>query len=172
MIHRENGFTLLTLVVIIAISALIACGAGMTTVQLIRGTDRNVGHSEAVQQSHSLGRWFSRDAMASSNITAGDDAGTAEEELATLLWNDWESGGYYHIRYIWLDDVVPLKKITRNEIQYDKEGGVTDSMENLVAYGIYTANLTQQGDTWILSVESRCGEKSSIQTYEINPRLN
>lgn len=172
MTHGEKGFSLITLVVIMAISALIACGAGMTTIMIIRGTERNIGHSETVQQSHSLGRWFSRDATASSNITPGDDAGTAEEELATLCWNDWESGGYYRIRYIWLDDVDPLKKITRNEIQYDVGGGVADSIVNLVACGIYTANLTQQGDTWILSVEARSGEKSSIQTYEINPRLN
>ncbi len=168
----EKGIGILTLIVIIAISAIIAGGAGMTTIQMMRSSKRNIGLSETVQQAHSLGRWFSRDVLESSNITAGDDAETEEEEIATMYWGDWESGGYYYIRYIWLDDVEPLKKVTRAEIQYDKEGGVTDNFTNLVAYGIYTANLTQQGDTWTLTVEARSGEKSSIQTYETAQRLN
>jgi Tfp pilus assembly protein FimT len=172
MISGEKGIGIITTIVIIAISAIIAFGAGMTTIQMMRSSERNIGLTETVQQAHSLGRWFTRDAMASSNISPGDDAETGEEELATLYWGDWESGEYYYIRYIWLDDVEPLKKITRTEIQYDKEGGVADSIENLVACGIYTANLTQQGDTWTLTVEARSGEKSSIQTYETAQRLD
>ena len=172
MRNKESGLSVIILTVILAVSAIITAGAGVTTIQIMRGTERNVEHSESVQQAHSLGRWFSRDALASSNITAGDDASTGEEELASIYWGDWESGGYYCIRYIWLEDVPPLKKVIRNEAEYDREGSVIETNENLAAYGVYTANLTKQGDTWIFCVEARSGEKTSVQVFEIAPRLN
>ena len=114
MRRQEEGLTLISLAVVVAIAAMIAVGAGMTSLQVIRGTERNEDHARVTQQAHNLGRWFTCDALASENITAGDDPETGDdEELLTIYWKDWESGDVYDIRYIWLDDVDSLKKIKR-----------------------------------------------------------
>ena len=41
MKRNEKGFTLINLAVVIAISAIIAAGAGMTTAQIIQGSQRS-----------------------------------------------------------------------------------------------------------------------------------
>ena len=172
MSRYEKGFSLISIVVAMAIAGMIAAGAGMTTLQVIRGTERNEDHAQVIQQAHNLGRWFSRDALMADSITAGDDPGTGDDELLTIYWKDWESGGTYDIRYIWLDDVDSLKKLRRNQVKRDKDGALAENSTSLIAYSLYSANLSQQGDTWTLNVEARSGDKSSTQEYRTTKRLN
>jgi len=169
---KERGFGLITLVIVIAISAMIAAGAGMTTIQIIKGTERNEDHIQAIRQAQNLGRWFSRDAMMSENITAGDDTGTSDVELLTSYWKDWENGDTFNVHYLCFDDVDSLMQIKRTLITRDKDGAITENITTLVAFGIYSANLSQQDDTWIMSVEARSGQKNAVQEYRVTERLN
>ena len=84
----------------------------------------------------------------------------------------WESGDIFNVRYIWLDDVDSLKKIKRNQVVRDKDSAVIENVTTLIAYSIYSANLSQQGVTWILNLETRSGQKSSLQEYRTTNRLN
>ena len=173
MSRQEKGLTLISLAVAVAIAAMIAAGAGMTSLQVIRGTERNEDRAKVTQQAHSLGRWFTRDALTSGNITVGDDPETGDdEEFLTLRWKDWESGDTYDIRYIWLDDVDSLKKLKRNQVTRDKDGDVVESMASTMADSVYSANLSQQDNTWILNLETHSGQESSVQEYRITQRLN
>jgi len=173
MRRREKGFSLMSVAVAMLIAAMVAAGAGMTTLQVIRGTERNEEHAEVIQQAHSLGRWFSRDALMAENITAGDDPTTGgDEEFITIYWKDWESGDTFDIRYIWIDDDGSLYKVKRNQIMSDKDDVVIDSTSSLVAESIYSANLSQQDNIWTLNVEARSGQKSSAQEYTIKKRLS
>ncbi len=172
MRRQEKGFGLISLAVTVAIAAMIAAGAGMTTIQVIRGTERNEHQAKVTQQAHNLGRWFSRDALMAESITAGDDPGTADDEFITMYWKEWISGDTYNIRYIWLDDVESLKKVQRNQVKRDKDGAVTENKTSMIAYSLYSANLSKQDNTWILSLETRSGQRSSIQEYRATKRLN
>ena len=172
MRRKEEGFGLISLAVTIAIAAMVAAGAGMTTVQIIKGTERNEDHAQVIQQAQNLGRWFSRDALTAANITAGDDLGTGDDEFLTIYWKDWESGDAYDIRYIWLDDVDSLKKLKRNHVKRDKDGDIISSTTSLMADGIYSADLSLQASTWILNVEARSGQKSSIREYRVMKRIS
>lgn len=172
MRRKEQGFGLISLAVAIVIAAIIAAGAGMTTVQIIRGTERNEDHAQVIQQAHNLGRWFSRDALMSENITAGDDPETGDDEFITIYWRDWVSGDTFDTRYLWLDDVDSLKKVKRNQVRRDTEGAVIENTTSLIAFSIYSANLSQQDDTWVLNVEARSGQRSSVQEYKATKRLN
>lgn len=172
MRRKEKGFGLISLAVAIAIGALIAAGAGMTCIQIIKGTELNNNHAEVIQQAHNLGRWFTRDALMAENITAGNDPETGDDELLTIYWKDWESGDTFDIRYIWLDDVDSLKRLRRNQVMRDKEGDVAENITSLIAFSIYSANLSLQDDTWILNVETHSGDKSSLQEYRTMKRLS
>jgi type II secretory pathway component PulJ len=172
MRRKEKGFGLVSLAVAIAIGSLIAAGAGMTCIQIIKGTERNNDRAEVIQQAHNLGRWFSRDAPMAEEITAGDDPETGDDELLTIYWKDWESGETHDISYIWLDDVDSLKKLKRNQVMRDKDGAVTENITSLIAYSLYSANLSQQDNTWILNVETHSGNRSSVQEYRTTQRLN
>jgi type II secretory pathway pseudopilin PulG len=170
--RKEQGFSLISVVVASAIGALVVLGAGMTTMQIIRGTEGNEELSEVVRQAQNLGRWFSRDALMAANITAGDNPGTGDDELLTISWKDWESGDTYDIRYIWFDYVDSLKQIKRNQVMRDKDGYVVEDVTSLLACGIYSANVSEQADIWTLNVDACAGDRHAVREYKITQRLN
>jgi type II secretory pathway component PulJ len=172
MRRKEKGFSLISMVVTIAIAALIAFGALITSFQIIKGTARNENHAEVIRQAQNLGCWFSRDALMAANITAGDNPETSDDELLTIWWKDWESGDTFDIRYILLDYADSLKQLKRNQVMRFKDGGVAENTTSLIAHSVYSANLSQQDDTWILNIETHSGQKQSVKEYKITKRLD
>ena len=171
MKRGEKGFTLISLAVVIAISAIIAAGAGMTTAQIINGSQRNNEQATVIRQAQNVGYWVSRDVLTAQTVTSGDDSETADIEFLIAYWKDWETGDTYDIRYIWLDSDDALKKLKRKQVTCDDDGEETGNKTTLVADNIYTANLTCQDDIWKLSVEARSGERSVTREYRIVQRL-
>ena len=110
---------------------------------------------KAVRQAQNLGRWFSQDVMMSENITVGDHTGTSDVELLTCYWQDWANGDTFNVRYLCFDDADSLKHINRTLITRDIDSIVTANITTPVAFGLYSANSSQQDDTWFLSVEAR-----------------
>lgn len=172
MKSSERGFLVIELVVVIGISAIIALGAGMTTVQLITSTQRNNDQLAAANHAQKAGDWISQDVMMSQNVTLGDDGGTADIEFASLVWKDWQTGDTHTIRYIWLDSSDSLQKLQRNYVTRDVDEVIIDNKTTLVADNIYSANLTQQGNLWQLAVQARSGQKSVSRQYQIAQRQN
>lgn len=171
MRRREKGFSIISIAVVIMIAGMVAAGAGMTALQVIKGTERNENQARVIQQAHNLGRWFTRDALAAENITFGDNPDTGDDEFVTIYWKDWQSGGTLDIRYILIDDNDSLKKVEREQIKRDIDGAVTENNTTMIADSIYSANVSQQENTWILNIETHWGGRSSIQEYKITKRL-
>lgn len=171
MRRDEGGFALINLAVAIAISAVIAAGAGMTTAQILKGSQQNSDWMTAVRQAQNAGYWVSQDALMAQDINISDDPETADEEFIIISWKDWETGDTHDIRYLWLDSADSLKKLKRKQIIRDKDGLTTGNITTLVADNIYTADLSWQDGAWRLSVEAHSGEKSLTREYEISQRL-
>ena len=171
MKRNEKGFTLISLAMVIAISAIIAAGAGMTTAQIIRGSQSTNDWATAVRQAQNVGYWVSRDILIAQTVNVTDDLGTADIEFTLMFWKDWETGETYDTRYVWLDSADSLKKLKRKQLIYDKDGEPTGEKTTLVADNIHTANLSSDNGTWSLYVEARSGEKISAKEYEIGQRL-
>lgn len=172
MRKEENGFGLIDLAVSLTIMAIIAAGAGMTTMQIIQVTELNEDQATVTQNAHNLERWLYRDILMADNITAGDNPATEDDEFITILRKDWESGDTYDIRYNWLDYVGSLKKLERRQIVSDRDSIIVSDGTSLIAYGIYSANCSQQDNTWIINFETRSGLKSSVQEFKVTKRLN
>lgn len=171
MRRREKGFSIISIVVTVTIASMVAAGAGMTALQVIKGTERNENQARVIQQAHNLGRCFSRDALAAESISFGDNPDTGDDEFITLYWKDWQSGETFDIRYVLIDDNDSLKKVERKHIKRNIDGAVTENTTTMIADSVYSANTSQQENTWILNIETRWGKKSSIQEYKITRRL-
>lgn len=165
MRRREKGFGVVGVVVALVIASIVAA-AGMTALQIIKGNDRNQNHARVIQQAHNLGRWFSRDALSAWEITTGED------ELIAIFGRDWESGDTCDISYILSDDVSSLKKVYRNRVKRNIDGVITENVTTLIADSLFSANITQQDDTYILDIETRWGEKRAVREYKITRRLD
>jgi len=171
MKRDEKGFILVNLAVVIAIVAMIAAGAGMTTVQVIKGSQRSSDWTTAVRQAQNVGYWVSEDALMAQTITISDDPETTDVEFIIVYWKDWETGDIHDIRYVWLDSADSLNKLKRKHLTRDRHGVEIGNKTTLVADNIYAASLSWQDGKWSLSVETRSGEKSATREYEISQRL-
>ena len=167
---NENGFTLIELAVAVAIVAVITLGAGMTTANVIKGSQRNTDWTTAVCQAQNVGYWVSQDALMAQTIDIGDDPETGDAEFIVVSRKDWETGNTYDIRYIWFDSADSLNKLKRKQLTRDKYGVEIDNKTTLVADNIYSANLSWQDSMWGLTVEARSGDKSETREYFISQR--
>ena len=170
MSRDERGFTIIELMVSIAVMGLITLGASMTTVQIIKGAQYNEDWMTAVRQTKNVGYWVNQDALMAQTIDTNDDPETAEIEFITAPWKDWETGEIHDVRYVWLDSTDSLKKLQRNHLTYDRDGIETGNKSTLVADNINAATLSWQNDMWRLSVEAYSGEVGITRTYEIGQR--
>ena len=171
MKRNEKGFTLINLAVVIAISAIIAAGAGMTTAQIIQGSQHSRDWATAARQAQNVGYWLGQDILTAQTVNVTDDLGTADIEFVIMSWKDWETGETYDIRYVWLDSADSLKKLKRKQLTCDEDGVEIGNKTTLIADNINTANLSSDNGTWSLCVEARSGEKSAAKEYEIYQRL-
>lgn len=167
----ENGYSFIEVLIAVSISALLAIGAGMTTVQIFRSSRLNSDLNIMLRQAQSVGQWVSQDALTVSAIGIGDDPGTEDVEFISLFWKDWESGDTYDTYYLWFDTEDSLKLLKRRQVTRDNNGAVTSDTSVLVATNIYAATLTQQTNSWRLNVEARSGDRSVTREYEISRRL-
>ena len=170
MRQGERGFTLLELAVVIAISAIIALGAGMTAVQVIRGSDESNALMTVTNQVNSVGYWVSRDILSAQSVNASEDTGTVDTEFVIMNWKDWETGDMHDIRYIWLASADSLQILKRKQVIRDKNDAEISNKVTLVANNIYSANLTQEDARWKLIAEAHSGGRSLTREYFISQR--
>lgn len=167
----EKGFTFIEMLIAVSVSALLAVGAGMTTMQILTGSRQNNDWNVAVRQAQSVGQCVSQDALMVSTIDIGDDPETEDVEFISLFWKDWENGNTYNTCYLWFDSANSLKQLKRRQVTRDINGAITGDTTVLVADNIYAATLTPQTNSWRLTVETRSGSRSVTREYEISQRL-
>lgn len=167
----EKGFTFIEVAIAVSVSALLAIGAGMTTMQIFTGSHQNNDWNVAVRQAQSVGQYISQDALMVNAIDIGDDPGTSDVEFISMFWKDWENGNTYNTYYLWFDSENSLKELMRRQVTRDSNSTVISDTTIMIATNICDATLTQQTNSWRLTVETRSGERSVVREYEISRRL-
>jgi len=171
MRRSEKGSIFINSLLAIAISAILAAGAGITISQMTTVTQSNNDRMTAVRQIQNVGYRFSQDAPMAQTVTAEDDPETTDTEFIILYWKDWETGDTYDIRYIWHDSTNSTKRLTRKQVTHDKDGVEIGNETTLIAFNIHTASLSWQDGAWRLSVEAYSEEKVLTREYKITQRL-
>lgn len=111
---KQMGFTLLELLIVLAISGLVTGATTMTFFQVFDGNARTSNHMEAVRQVQNAGYWVSRDAQMAQIVDTGNDPGTPELELVTLTWTEWDNTAHQVVytlqgAELWRDDGQPMR---------------------------------------------------------------
>jgi len=92
---NQRGFTLIELMIAIAITGIITGGITMTIFQVFSGNARTSNHMTAVRQVQNAGYWISHDAQMAQSVLITGVSGFP----LTLTWVDWESGDVYQVVY-------------------------------------------------------------------------
>lgn len=97
----QGGFTIIELLVALAITGLITGGATMAIFQVFAGNARTSNHMTAVRQVQNAGYWISHDTQMAQSV---DTDNLTPPEILKLTWTDWESGDVHQVIYTLLVD--------------------------------------------------------------------
>jgi prepilin-type N-terminal cleavage/methylation domain-containing protein len=157
----ERGFTLVELLIALAIMALVSGAMATATVQVFRCTERNNNRMTAVCQVQNAGYWISRDARRAQGLTS--DNLTPPDFLA-LSWTDESTGDTYQVTYT-LEDMSDggLKKLLRSE-SVNGGANATVLVARYIEAGSDKTSCEFTDNTLILTVTATVGSGSQVET--------
>jgi prepilin-type N-terminal cleavage/methylation domain-containing protein len=150
------GFTLIELVLAIAIAGIITGGITMTIFQVINGNIRTSNHMTAVRQVQNAGYWVSLDAQMAKEVGLGATSGFP----LTLNWIDWD-GMVHRVTYtldgteLWRDYNGQLGPVAQF-INPDPAKTSCDWDGSVLTFTV-TATVQEQTETRIYEVIPRPG---------------
>jgi len=167
LFHKNQmGFTLVEVILAIAISGIITGGITMTIFQVITGNIRTGNHMTAVRQVQNAGYWVSHDAQMAQSVDA-----TGASGFLVLTWTDWAND----------DHQVVYSLLENNELQRSHSiNGVTET--SLVAQFIDVTEKDGKPQTRCeftngvltftvtASIGTGSQEQSETRIYEVAPR--
>ena len=93
LLHRnESGFTLIEIMVSLAISGLICLGATMSSAQVLNVTSRNNNYTAASRNAMNAVYWIGRDAQMAQAISGV--AGFPGTSALSLSWLEWDNSSH------------------------------------------------------------------------------
>jgi len=113
MKRGEKGYTLVELVLAMAIMVVISGAAMAATFQVCRGTEGRNNHITAVRQVHNAGYWISRDAQMAQSTTADN---LTPPNFLVLNWTEWDQANdpiYHSVTYFFEDLTDGIGKLKR-----------------------------------------------------------
>lgn len=183
---NQSGFTLIELIVAIAITSIITLGIMMTIFQVMSGNVRNSGEMNVVSQVQNTGYWISSDIQMADEIYLDTDDPDTEDGIDVLVvyrtefttWSDEEVLSVKHrvtynltddnrlMRYQWSTDAAEHTGGYPAINEFPNQESVT-----LIARDITVCDYNQGTNT--LTVTASVGgwqPQTETRTYETMPR--
>lgn len=173
--RSQSGFSMLEIVVSLAVSAVISLGVGTSINQIYRITEQNNNWSAADRQAQFAGDWISHDMLMASYID-GQNPLVPGEDGIRVVWNEWGTAQEYshNVTYMLTPTDDGLNDLERTYSAIDTSGDPVPGSggSTIVATNISGIGILRSGSLWYLNVYTRSGSSEASRTYEINPRLN
>lgn len=155
---NQMGFTLIEMIIVLAIVGVVIGGTTMTIFQVLDGNARTSNHMTAVRQVQNAGYRVSHDAQMAWDVTTDDDPGTPE--LVTFTWTDY-NGSLHTATYtlvsseLWRDyDGQPMRVAEYINLDPAKTSCVWDG--GVLTFTV-TATVQEQSETRVYEVVPRPG---------------
>ena len=161
---HEKGFTLVEVLVALAILGSIAGVMAMTVSQTITGSERSNNQATVLNQVQNAGYWIVRDAQMAELV------GSNPQKVVSFKWWDW-SGGARKLNKIdyTLEDNELIRTFKKHEGEGEESGA--EKIEMMVAMYIDQVGCTYVDELLKVSITACFGEASLTKEYEVNPRV-
>lgn len=171
----EKGFTLVELMIALAITVLVSGASAIALKQIYGGTSHNNSHLTAVQQVANAGFWICRDAQRAEVINTSNLTGT---DLVTMNWTEWDAAGnptYYSVNYTFFNINANIGQLKRT--YWSSNSG---SQQNVVGLDLYynpgdssnTSQATLLNPVLTVQLTAIVGQAREIRQYTITRRPN
>lgn len=163
---KQDGFTLIEVLVVVAITGMVAMVLFGTVIQIMTESDRSTDITTASQQVQNAGYWFKHDGVMAQTVVTDDPATTGVSEFLTLEWTD-SDGIPCRSAYTLESSETPFKKLIRS---YTAGTSATKTM--FVADSIVesSSNVVWSGSVMAVSIVSQVGNQNAARTYKVSPR--
>ena len=161
----ERGFTLVELVIVVALAGLVGAAITATAFQVFTFSTRLSNQMTAVRQVQQAGFWVSPDVMMYDTSEPGNiDYSGQGGKFLVLRWTAHD-GKEHEVTYtITADDRLQR---THNIT----EGGQTTTEVSVVAEYISSASFVPYDSAYIFIVTATVGGQTETRTYEVKPRV-
>jgi len=160
-LRTEKGFTLIEVVVVVAIIGIIIPALTMTVIALLTNSQQANNHNIALQQVQNTGYWISHDVQMANNVSFDDPSGFP---ITLGIPVDTDENNDITVQYLF--DGNKLKRWA-----YDSQGTLVS--ESLTADYLDVANTTfstLDSTTYSLTVAVSSGEVTVERSYEVSQR--
>ena len=158
----QKGFTLIELMIAIAIAGLITGGITYAIIQLLTINTRDSNHMIAVRQVQQAGKEVSKDALQAQYVTPGLNQGFP----LTFNWTEWGSNYTHGVIYS-LNGTGGSGTLQRQHY-----GNSTLDLTTVVAEYISSASFvkTPSGRAYDFTVTATVGTQNETRIYQVEPR--
>ena len=175
MIRSEKGYTLIELAVAVAIIVLVSGAASITIFQVMKGSNTNNSHMNAVRQVQNAGYWISRDAGMAQSI---ETENLTSPDFLVFNWTEWDDDDdeiYHSATYFFENLTNGTGNLKR--VHWSSAGA---NEQSLVAQHIYyapsdpdnTSKADYQAPVLILQLASLVDDAREIREYRVKHRPN
>jgi prepilin-type N-terminal cleavage/methylation domain-containing protein len=159
IIRGASGFTLIEMIISLAIFGMMSVGITSLICQTVTGTQRDQLHLNVIQQVDNAGYWLSRDVAMAENISVGSGAGFPIQ----LTWNTW-GGDQYLVSF----------SLTNGSIERSLVKNGNAAGQTVVAQSINSdpglTNCSYSNGMLSLQVTATLGTVSETRNYQIKAR--
>ena len=165
LVHKnQRGFTLIEVLIAIAVTALIIGGITMAIFQTFTVSARNTSHMTAVRQVQNAGYWISQDAQMAQEVAPAADPDPDGFPL-TLTWTEWVDETVNVVTYSIVGSELQRTHSEDGEMIVARFIDLAETKCELTAAGVLTVTITA-------TVSDFTGETTETRVYEVDPRPN
>lgn len=160
MKRGQKGFTLVEVLVVVAILGVIAVPLAYTTITLLTNPARSNDENVVLQQVRNVGDWISRDVQMAKNVVFDDPSGFP---LTMVIPVDTDENNDYSVDYLF--DGNKLKRQVYDSSQ-------TLVSENLIAEYVNTEDTTfdiRDSNVYELTIKASKDEAVAEGSYQVTP---
>ena len=179
--RNQEGFTLIEMIVVVAISTFITAGLVLSLHSIMFGSNHSREEMQSTQYVQNSGSWLRQDILMSQSLESGDIPETPENEIITMYWTspaykdaqDNDRIDYYDVKYHLESEKLKREEYVTTKV-YNSNGALVDIVTNqstaVISDNVAEFVINSENITRTFSITSLVGDAETEQTYEIFPR--